>query len=237
MSEDKDLLARIGQLAGHINLHKASPSTPHRSASESRVTKSFAPTSSRNHALRRPYGRGRGTYRRGPRNHSLILTNNRSVELQNTDAATSDISDGRENLSPSAAYVTKHGRHNQLINASVFEKVTQQRKQNIEESQQSKVLRQDQWERSQMHQYLESLGGEHVASNTQKQSAPGGKVHEIAVDGLIFQILKGGTKLGRIYGPADKSRPTPKSTIIHGVTFVRSKQGNLYRSGIVRACK
>ncbi|KAL8712444.1 MAG: hypothetical protein Q9220_003292 [cf. Caloplaca sp. 1 TL-2023] len=128
------------------------------------------------------------------------MTNNRLVEPQHTDAAISDIPGGQENLSPGMAYVTKHGRHNQLINASVLEKVTQQRRQNMEESQHSKVLRQDQWERSQMHQYLESLSEDHTASDVQIQSAPGSKVHEIAVDGLTFQILNGGTKLGRIYG-------------------------------------
>ncbi|KAL9005787.1 MAG: hypothetical protein Q9188_001453 [Gyalolechia gomerana] len=31
------------------------------------------------------------------------------------------------------------------------------------------------------------------------------------------------------------SLPTPKRTIVHGVTFVRSKHGNLYRSGMVHA--
>ncbi|KAL8943968.1 MAG: hypothetical protein Q9211_000786 [Gyalolechia sp. 1 TL-2023] len=33
------------------------------------------------------------------------------------------------------------------------------------------------------------------------------------------------------------SLPTPKRTSVHGVTFVRSKHGNLYRSGMVLASK
>lgn len=94
-------------------------------------------------------------------------------------------------LQPAAAYVTKRGRHKQLINASVLDKVTLQRKQAIDDSQHRKLLATDQWERQRMHQYVESLDALPTAS---------GSTHQIEIDGLKFQILKGGSKLARVPG-------------------------------------
>jgi hypothetical protein len=41
----------------------------------------------------------------------------------------------------------------------------------------------------------------------------------------------------RILGTFDSIKPTPKKAYVGGVTFLRSKNGNLYRSGIVKAKK
>lgn len=50
-----------------------------------------------------------------------------------------------------------------------------------------------------------------------------------------------GKTLGLLYatkfvsGTVDTIRSTPKRAIVGGVTFVRSKNGNLYRAGLIKA--
>ncbi|KAL9586286.1 MAG: hypothetical protein Q9212_001004 [Teloschistes hypoglaucus] len=246
MSEDQELLARIGQLAGHINLHKAQPSssqthslsqTSH-GASEIYFARGVGSPRPRPAFHRTYQARGRAY----PRNHSLVLNNQNAQSSAAHSSSSPATTRGMDPLQPAAAYVTKRGRHKQLINASVLDRVTLQRKQAIDDSQQRKLLATDQWERQRMHQYVETL----EALPTSR-----GGTHKIEIDGLKFQILKGGSKLARIPGQhlfrpknhpcsstadtSDAMRPTPKRAIVHGVPFVRSKQGNLYRSGIIRA--
>ncbi|KAL8693134.1 MAG: hypothetical protein Q9218_001986 [Villophora microphyllina] len=234
MSEDQELLARIGQLAGHINLHKAhspgsqppAPGQASYGAPGSHSLRGSATSRPRSTLYRTYQGRGRGASRSYSRNHSLVLNNkpaqSPASQLLDSPARTG----GTDPLQPAAAYVTKRGRHKQLINASVLDKVTLQRKQAIDESQQHKLLDIDRWERQRMHQFLKALDTLPTTSES---------THKIEIDSLKFEILMGGSKLARIHDSSDVTRPTPKRTIVHGVTFVRSKQGNLYRSGIVRA--
>ncbi|KAL8733977.1 MAG: hypothetical protein Q9166_001738 [cf. Caloplaca sp. 2 TL-2023] len=277
MSEDQDLLARIGRLAenksdpgtdrypGHINLHKAQSPLPqtatHERASptslgQSIVRGSTSWRSPRPAPYQVPYGRGRGAYRPHRGNLSLVL-NRRASESQvpqTSDPPAKNIT--TEPPQTAAAYVTSNGRHRQCINASVLAKVTEQRKRAIEESQHRKAQKNDQWERQRMHQYMLALDAKQDSSLAQGFTQVSSKAHEVMIDGLSFRVLKGGSKLARIYGEhlpkipfhlafnvplsigsADMSRSTPKRANIQGVTFVRSKQGNLYRSGIVRASK
>ncbi|KAL9051644.1 MAG: hypothetical protein Q9206_004632 [Seirophora lacunosa] len=146
--------------------------------------------------------------------------------------------DGLEALQPTAAYVSKRGRHKQLINSSVLDKVMQQRKQAIEGSKQRKLLLNDQRERKRMQQYMEALAASQGSATVQTPRTPSSTIHHIKVNGLTFQILKNGSKLARKFaGPTDMSLPTPKRMTVHGVVFVRSKHGNLYRSGMIRASK
>ncbi|KAL8977365.1 MAG: hypothetical protein Q9205_006817, partial [Flavoplaca limonia] len=109
-----------------------------------------------------------------------------------------------------------------------------QRKRAIEESQQLKMQKHDQWERQRLQRYVAALDAEQSKSLAQGSQHTSGKTHEINIDGLRFQVLNGGSKLVRI---VDTSRATPKRANVQGVTFVRSKHGNLYRSGVVRASK
>ncbi|KAI4201170.1 MAG: hypothetical protein LQ346_002224 [Caloplaca aetnensis] len=144
--------------------------------------------------------------------------------------------DGLGASQPAAAYVSKRGRHKQLINASILDKVTQQRKHAMEETQQRKVLIDDQKEQKRMSQYMEGLDASSGNPGGQPTRTPSGSTHhQIEVDGLHFQILKNGSKLARIHGANDISLRTPKRLTVHGVVFIRSKHGNLYRSGMVRA--
>lgn len=221
MSEDQELLARIGQLAGmdsrhlkrrrssnrysgHINLHKAQPSPPPSVASGETAPSAFRPQVTRAHASWKsprpaPYGaRARGTRRRHPTSHSLVL----NTERQNVNLAHSPATpDGLGASQPAAAYVSKRGRHKQLINASILDKVTQQRKHAMEETQQRKVLIDDQKEQKRMSQYMEGLDASSGNPGGQPTRTPSGSTHhQIEVDGLHFQILKNGSKLARIHG-------------------------------------
>ncbi|KAL8790829.1 MAG: hypothetical protein Q9213_000453 [Squamulea squamosa] len=204
MSENQDLLARIGQLAGHINLHKAqtppSQSTTHTRPSASSVARGHASWKPPRPA---PYqmaqGRGRGAYRPYSRNRSLIMNNGRSQSPAPRALDSSATAPTTETPQPSAAYVTTTGRHKQYINASVLGKVTEQRKRAIQESQQYKAQQHDQWERQRMHQYVAALDAERNGSIPQGSSYSSGREHEIKIDGLSFQVLKGGSKLVRIF--------------------------------------
>ncbi|KAL8699251.1 MAG: hypothetical protein Q9224_001499 [Gallowayella concinna] len=264
MSEDQDLLARIGQLAGHINLHKAQSPSPQTITHEQTSTRSPGPSIVRGYASWRPprpapyhvaQGRGRGAHRPYSRNRSLVVKNTTSQSaVPQASQSTADTGTVRSSQSE-ATYVTTNGRHRQYINASILPKVTEQRKRAIEDSQHRKALTTDRWERQRMHQYLVTLDQQRDSSVTQESPQASSKVHEIMIEGLGFRVLKGGSKLARVYGkiivhefhrwpvlnaltatgPSDTSRSTPKRAYVQGVTFVRSKQGNLHRSGVVRA--
>lgn len=216
MSEDQELLARISQLAGmgqmcanlgydpdrylgHINLHKTQPSSP-QAVDPGQTRSDLTKTSAiRGHTTWRPprpapyTARGRGASRRYPTSHSLVLR----TESSRSPAVKSG---GLEALQPTPAYVSKRGRHRQLINSLVLDRVTQQRKQAIEESRQRRVLMDDQRERQQMHQYMEGLGANQEGLAVQTPRTPNSTLHQIEVDGLTFQILKNGSKLTRIRG-------------------------------------
>ncbi|KAL8722617.1 MAG: hypothetical protein Q9225_000923 [Loekoesia sp. 1 TL-2023] len=213
MSEDQELLARIGQLAGtrettnnlpctpdqdlgHINLYKAQPSSPQPTAYDQASTSSSSPYASRGYSTWRsprsaPYrARGRGASRRYPSNHSLVLNRESSQSPATNNVASSAIFEGTEALQPAAAYVSKRGRHRQLINSSVLDKVMLQRRQAIESTQQRKALMNDQRERQRMRQYIEGLHTSPGSSNAPTSRTASSALHRIEIDGLNFEISK-----------------------------------------------
>lgn len=183
------------------------------------------------------------------RNRTLVL-NNKAGALPTiqptTNAVISEIGKGVEPTQTSNGWITKRDRHMQLINTSVYDKETQARNKAIEETRKQKYQRRDQREKQKIERHMNALTaytglGPATAS-----------VHEITINGLRFQVIDGGSKLARIrgegnnegefpvsssrlLGAADSASTTPKQANIGGVTFLRSKNGNLYRSGIVKA--
>ena len=220
MSEDQELLARIGQLAGevlttmvrittlicqgHINLYKARPSSPQITTHDEgslNTSESYASKGYRKSLRPAAYHtRGRGASRRYPTNHSLVLNrdSSHSSGVRQSKSATNIHSN--EASQSTAAYVSKRGRHNQLINSSVLDKVMQQRRRSIEHSQQRRALLNDQRERQRMNQYLEGLDASQSGANTKTAQASSRIIHRIDVDGLTYEILKNGSKLSRVYG-------------------------------------
>lgn len=151
--------------------------------------------------------------------------------------------------SQNQGWVTKRDRHMQLINTSILDQETQARSKAMEETRRQRAAKRDQQEKQKIIDHLDASKAVtyHTASSV--------SVHEIVVDGLKFHVLQGGSKLARIRGEkidrlfphyatsltiagsTDSGSSTPKQAIIGGVTFMRSKNGNLYRSGIVKAKK
>lgn len=136
----------------------------------------------------------------------------------------------------------------QLINTNIFDKETQARTKAMAETRRERALKRDQREKRRLEQHLQTRYA------TPQSSTAAAMIHEITIDGLRFQVLNRGSRLMRIRGESFRLRDmasfwlkridaltvgssTPKQAIVGGVTFQRSKNGNLYRSGIVKAKK
>ncbi|KAL6720687.1 hypothetical protein ACLMJK_002612 [Lecanora helva] len=246
MSEDQDLLNRIGKLAGRINRHRThTPSFSHDQ------TNAFTPPQSRNTTAQwsspssAAYGRGRGRIGKiapnSHRNRTLVLNKKTEISAtsnvgitpdgKQTPTNTSDSEMIEVSESPQVAngWVAKRDRHMQLINSSIYDKEAQTRNKAIEETRKQKIMRRDNREKQKIETHFKTIAT-HPSRGT-----PTAASHEITINGLRFQVLDGGSKLARIRGPDDAAAATPKKTSIGGVTFLRSKNGNLYRSGTVKA--
>ena len=208
-----------------------------------------------------PYSRGRGQAGRpvaNPhRNRSLVLQNNTRSLTSATDLPPDSAQMLQDAVHPKTpnngepshtakGWVMKRDRHMQLINSSIYDKETQNRQKAIEETRKLQAATKDQREKQKIDRHLKTLAFD---KNGQSASVP--LIHEILVNGLRFHVLDGGSKLVRIRGenigesgrvkshsrptgPTDSTSVTPKQASIGGVTFVRSKHGNLYRSGVVK---
>ena len=253
---------------GHINLHKnhetpREPSAnaclkyasqPAYSSSEDRVREG------RGSAARPDRGRARGHISAyGPyRNRTLVFksaVDHKTASTSKAAGAGDSAAKRGDNVqathipeaSSTSSWITKHDRHTQLINRSVFARKTQQRTTAIEESRCQRVLRKDQGDHIKFDHHLD------IMPHSNASSVKAGPIaHNIQFNGLSFKVCNGGSKLLRdhckyvicigshAYATAavmTSVYTTPKSAVIGGVTFVRSKHGNLYRSGLVRATR
>ncbi|KAI4767143.1 hypothetical protein E4T45_14413 [Aureobasidium sp. EXF-8846] len=138
----------------------------------------------------------------------------------------------------------------QLINTSVYDKKTQQRQSEIEATLQEKQRLRDVKERARV---MHAFQPQHAASTTYGAAPTAGPaaVRDIQINNLRFRVAADGSKLIRMFGEytrvdtlvhhltcIDDSNTdpgaTPKITKVAGVTFHRSKHGNLYRAGLVK---
>ncbi|KAJ4290131.1 hypothetical protein N0V88_006638 [Collariella sp. IMI 366227] len=261
-AEDRELKERIARLAGQINRHKNQqagfvPEPPvrahHRKPTADRPADRFHnPADPRRDAGHPTAWRRGGFPSRGGhhstrmpvyRNKTLIL-NGGSQQNQNGDAdsgATSDASN--------SSWVTKHDRHLQLINTNVYKKDAEARTHAIEQTRRQKLALRDRQERAKLINHLGRIANS-GSFGINKQAA--NDKYEIAVQGVRFIVAKNGSKLIRApgasrcsektiqgthttAGDANSAKATPKMADIGGVKFYRSKNGNLYRHGIVKA--
>jgi hypothetical protein len=141
-------------------------------------------------------------------------------------------------------WVSKTDRHRQLINANVYEKETQNRAKAIEQTRQRKISGHRQREKAQFDEFMK-----HKASASNAHTNSTGR-NELSVEGIQFRVVDGGKKLVKVSGaytpqtadaqcalpsadaPNNFSR-TPKSAIIAGVKFYRTKTGNLVANRVV----
>lgn len=130
--------------------------------------------------------------------------------------------------STGSAWVTKNDRHLQLINTTVYEKESQQRAKAIEETRQQKLKQRDEREKRKFASRLQQAGHNPSASRSINGTI-------IDIEGIPFRVTKNGDRLMKVAGDPHPPSATPKTTMMWGVRFIRSKKGNLYRVGIIKA--
>ncbi|KAH8656981.1 hypothetical protein BGZ60DRAFT_416481 [Tricladium varicosporioides] len=205
-------------------------------------------------------GRPAGTHR----NRTLVLNGNTSTgntpeteEIHNESQETSI----NKTAGNSSAWVTKKDRHLQLINTAIYEQESQSRTKAIEETRKQKLAQRDLREKTKFNRHLQRLASNiHAPSSVQVHSASSTGNYEINVQGIQFRVAKNGSKLVKVPGelsslPKDcrqgelsnseygshclgdlnAAKATPKTAVVGGVRFHRSKNGNLYRAGIIKA--
>ncbi|KAK1600271.1 uncharacterized protein LY79DRAFT_664589 [Colletotrichum navitas] len=211
--EEQELLARIGQLAGKINLHKAQQagvqSVPSNQASYSWNNTHRHGGFPHKHRVE-PYPSTRGPS--GFRHRSLVLNNNGGTQTPPSDSPTPEASSG--------SWISKNTRgQRSLINSAVYEKNNEAHVKAIEASRQRKNRQQDAREQSQLANHFHRYGGN----------------HEVEIQGIRFRVAHSGSKLIKVSGDLHPVSATPKVAFVGGVKFHRSKTGNLYRAGVLKA--
>ncbi|KAL5044957.1 hypothetical protein BDW71DRAFT_185189 [Aspergillus fruticulosus] len=241
MSEDHDLMARISQLAGQINRFK-NGNSPAQTAHNEMHAGSHV---SRHTSYRgrpgwapyrgRPYGRGRGA---APHRHRTLILNNSATPVSKSstpsDGMAIDTDENSRSATPNA-WVTKHARHMQLINSAVYDKEAQKRVKALEETRKAKAQKKAQIEQAKVLQFAHGAGRQFASSSTTQVPAAGESSgeYQISVNDIPFRVSRGGGKLIRVSNDPNTASNTPKRVKVAGVTFVRSKNGNLHRLGAV----
>ncbi|KAH6854619.1 hypothetical protein B0I37DRAFT_362529 [Chaetomium sp. MPI-CAGE-AT-0009] len=224
-AEDREMMERIGRLAGQINRHRNQQA----GVGPARHVRT------QHHAGYSTAWRRGGFHHRGGhsrvrmpvyRNRSLVL-NGGSQQNQSGEAESGTTSDAS-----TSSWVTKNDRHLQLINTNVYTKDAQARAAAMEQTRRQKLALRDKQERAKLSNHINRMvnSGGFVGANQQAA----GK-YEITVQGVRFLVVKNGSKLVKVPGDNNSAKATPKMALVGGVKFYRSKNGNLYRHGIVKA--
>lgn len=188
------------------------------------------------------------------RNRTLVLNNSGASGLTpNSTSSTGPPSDNDgETRGASSGWVAKHDRHMQLINSAVYDRETQTRTRALEETRKRKAQKKAQAEEAKVLRYAQGVGGQYPpSSGAAHPSATPSASYQISFNDIPFRVARGGSKLIRLSGaltagttlipraslpPIDDpnmANATPKKVTVAGVTFVRSKNGNLHRLGAV----
>ncbi|EDN06229.1 conserved hypothetical protein [Histoplasma mississippiense (nom. inval.)] len=232
MTEDQDLLAKIGLLAGQINQHKNQATPPTQPSRGGRYT-SYPSTHPRRHAGWAPY-RGRASHpssRRHAaphRNRTLVLSNlstpaESASGTPSCNASTDEMNEAKPVCQN--GWVAKRDRHMQLINSAIYDKEAQARTKAIEESRKLKAQRIAQREEAKVLRYVQGVGGYRpVATPVVGQRAAS---YRITIQDVPFQVVQGGSKLIRLPNEPSAANVTPKKVNIGGVNFVPASKGQI----------
>lgn len=163
------------------------------------------------------------------------------------------VDSGTTTPSSATGYVVKNDRHMQLINSRIYEQQAQARSKAIEETRKAKALQRNDREVAKVNQYLDDMHPHQSRSSTSNGAAARPQEYQIMVQDIPFRVVKGGSKLARATsetyffepirarvglpraGDPNLAKNTPKKAVIGGVTFLRSRNGNLYRLGAVKS--
>lgn len=205
----------------------------------------------------RGYSRG-GRAPQVHRNRTLVLNGNTSTPGAGEASVNENEKPSANENNATPGWVTKQDRHLQLINTSIFEKDSLNRAKAMEQTRQQKLKQRDDREKTRFVKHLQRAAGNKYDASV-KRAAGTTSNHEVEVNGIYFRVAQNGSKLVKVPGEdwprtADRhfglggsvmslqcsgdlnaAKSTPKSALIGGVRFHRSKSGNMYRAGIIKA--
>jgi len=263
-AEDQEMMARISDLAGRINRHKnqqsglvsanaSHPPVHHSTSAGLPYVSRPRVDGSQDTGYSSGWRRGGGYPYRGHHNARMPVHRHRTLILNGkSQGKPTDTDSGGNSDASTSSWVTKTDRHLQLINSSVYEKESQNRTRAIEQTRRQKRVMKDERERAKLVSHLNRMANNGVMAPPGQQSQASTDKYEIAIQGIRFVVAKNGSKLVKVPG-ASRSHPanlvsshtstgtsnsaetTPKMAVVGGVRFYRSKNGNLYRHGIVKA--
>ncbi len=220
--EDKELLARIGQLAGtphrsirarimlthlagQINRHKNHQAGIHTTESSrpqrqrckceqccNPYDDAYSTLDNNSRYRGAPYPT-RGGYRVGRQ----PAHHHRTLHLNNQRASSESTPSTPGASTESQGWVSKTDRHKQLINANVYEKQAQTRAKAMEETRQRKLKQQRGGEKSRFDDFLRHQS---AAAGSVANGHANDNIQEILVEGVRFVVTDGGKKLRRAAG-------------------------------------
>ncbi|KAM9873672.1 hypothetical protein VD0002_g6693 [Verticillium dahliae] len=246
-SEEQELLAKISRLAGKINRHKSQQSGAQSPTAHQPAHNNTYRSSSHHY---HPYRGGRY----GPAHRNRTLNSGSHTPTAEAQQASNAVISNA-----SGSWVATTNRHNmQLINSNVFEEKTQKRTEAIEATRKQHLASQNAREASPLTSHLHQRQGPRVAAgfaraNPQPNLTNAGQDHVIDIQGISFRVICNGSKLVKVAGTSSRTSPphlgptcshlpgdlhsasaTPKVAVVGGVQFRRSKNGNLYRQGVIK---
>ncbi|KAL8823749.1 MAG: hypothetical protein Q9191_005580, partial [Dirinaria sp. TL-2023a] len=214
MSEDNQLLARISQLAGQINIRKTQhPSDLYQSNDPGAGRNSVRNSQSApkhnggiwKHTRAAPYSRvDRGGRVTNPHRNRTLILRQPIVAGHSQNAADStpstlvtehgNMQENQEDntMLRSSNWITKRDRHMQLINSNIYDKEAKSRKKAIDNTRRQNALYRQQNEKDQVNRYLRSLGS--LSSSHSSVTHTG---YRVVIEGLGFTVMNGGSKLIR----------------------------------------
>ncbi|KAK5162432.1 hypothetical protein LTR04_003778 [Oleoguttula sp. CCFEE 6159] len=248
MSEEKELQARIAAIAGKSLLQTPMRLWTGRTSSKSGRTDTGQGLGrgSANWVAQpgTPYGspRGRGGTFVPPahKNRTLVINpagaNSAAQIAEPGTAGTAAPPSAALSSAGTPGWVSKRDRHMQLIKTSIYDQQQQERIQAMQATMKQKQRERNDREKAKIARHFSEIAKSRFNPD-QRTSYATPALHEIVVDNVRFHVANGGSKLIRVSNDPNPARATPKQAKVGGVAFFRSKNGNLYRSGLVKAKK
>ena len=136
------------------------------------------------------------------RNRTLVMNNNNNSDEKSGDKGVGaesaiDRTDRLRSPNTAGSWVSKRDRHMQLINTSVYDRVSQERVRSLEATVDSKQRRQNAIEKARLKRHFETAAnGNGNFDKVSSSSAP----REIEISCIRFKLTDGGSKLMRVSG-------------------------------------
>lgn len=237
--DHSQLLNKISKLAGQINRHKNGQIANDQMHTAVRSYGGHSHSSTSWYNPRVGQIRGGGVAKSGQvyRNRSLVLSNASASSVLNSNCR-SEANLSSQTITPDnsvSEWVSKTDRHRQLINATVFEKTAQNRAKAIEETRKHKMKQRHIREKYLLINHLNQQGKRYnYGGSTPHIHNETGK-YEVNVQGIRFLVSRNGSKLTKVSDQTNSAKSAPRVASIGPVKFYRSRNGNMYRAGLIKA--